>query len=336
MVMTSRDARDGYPVSREPSRKMLGTTAHASAGVSPPGYLSKVPSGETQVDRASRGDISVPSVGSWTSEAADRSRGGGAVIAGVSISVVIPTLNEAGNLPYVLPRIPDSVDELIIVDGNSTDGTVEVARQLWPDVRIVNQTGRGKGNALRAGFDVARGDIIVMLDADGSTDPREIPVYVGALLSGGDFVKGSRFLQGGGTTDMSLLRASGNLAFVWMVRALFGGKYSDLCYGYSAFWREAIKELDLDADGFEIETLMNIRALSAGLRVVEVASFETPRIIGESRLQTWPDGWRVLKTIVRESVKPARRAVNRGWGQRFASGEQLQIVRSGEPVASAS
>ncbi|HLT17853.1 MAG TPA: glycosyltransferase family 2 protein [Thermomicrobiales bacterium] len=216
------------------------------------------------------------------------------------VSVVIPALNEAENLPHVLPRIPPGVHEVILVDGNSTDGTPDIARQLLPSIRIVQQKGRGKGDALCTGFAAATGDAIVMLDADGSTDPAEIPRFIGTLLAGADYAKGSRFLHGGGTSDMPLYRKLGNWSFVMAVRAFFGGRYSDLCYGYNAFWKSAIQRLQLDGEGFEIETMMNVRALRAGLRVVEVPSFEDKRIYGSSRLRTIPDGWRVLKTIWRE------------------------------------
>ncbi len=217
-----------------------------------------------------------------------------------TISVIIPALNEADNLPHVLPRIPTWIDEVLLVDGHSKDDTVMVAKRLWPEIRVVMQEGRGKGAALRSGFAAATGDIIVMLDADGSTDPAEIPVFVGALLAGADFVKGSRFLQGGGTADMPLYRKLGNWGFVMAVRVLFGGSYSDLCYGYNAFWRRVLPHLDLDGDGFEIETIMNVRALCTGCKVAEVPSFEAVRVYGTGRLRTIPDGWRVLKAIVRE------------------------------------
>jgi glycosyltransferase involved in cell wall biosynthesis len=216
------------------------------------------------------------------------------------VSVVIPTLNEAQNLPHVLPRIPHWVHEVIIVDGHSKDRTVEVARALYPAVRIVMQQGKGKGDALRAGFHAATGDIIVMLDADGSMSVTELPHFVGALFAGADFVKGSRFLQGGGTDDMEFYRKAGNWGLTLLVRLLFGGRFSDLCYGYNAFWKRVVPQLELDADGFEIETMMNVRALRAGLRIAEVPSFESNRIHGISNLQTIPDGWRVLKTIFRE------------------------------------
>lgn len=221
----------------------------------------------------------------------------------VTVSVVIPALNEAKNLPFVLPRIPPEVHEIILVDGFSTDDTVQVARALLPPVRIVHQQGPGKGAALRTGFAAATGEIIVMLDADGSTDPAEMPAFIGTLRAGADFAKGSRFLQGGGTLDMPFYRKFGNWGFVMLVRLLFGGHYSDLCYGYNAFWARVLPLLELDGNGFEIETMMNIRALVAGLKVAEVASFESLRMYGDGRLKTIPDGWRVLKTILRERFK---------------------------------
>jgi len=225
------------------------------------------------------------------------------------VSIVIPALNEEPNLPFVLPKIGHWVDEVILVDGRSTDRTLEMARALYPGIRIVHQADKGKGAALRAGFRAATGDIIVMLDADGSTDPGEMAAFVGALVAGAEFVKGTRFAQGAGTADMSPLRKLGNRAFVLLVRLLFGGRFSDLCYGYMAFWKRVLPSLDLDSNGFEIETQLSIQALRAGLKIVEVPSFEHKRIHGKSNLRTLPDGWRVLKTILHERVKRNRRQV---------------------------
>ncbi len=216
------------------------------------------------------------------------------------VSVIIPTLNEARNLPLVLERIPDWIDEVIIVDGLSSDDTVEVARRCLPDVRVVFEKVAGKGAALRAGFHAAEGDIVVMLDADGSTDPREIPRFVGALLGGADIAVGSRFMQGGGTTDMEVSRKAGNWVLTRLVRMGFGSRFSDLCYGYAAFWSDILPLLDGEYTGFEVETLLHIRALRATLEIVEVPSFESPRRFGQSNLRTIRDGTRVLRSITTE------------------------------------
>jgi len=217
------------------------------------------------------------------------------------VSVVIPALNEAENLPHVLPYLPEWVDEVILVDGGSNDGTIEVARQLWPSIRVLHQSGRGKGNALQEGFIAAIGDIIVMLDADGSTNPSEIPAFVALLAAGADYVKGSRFLQGGGSEDITPIRRLGNWGLLTLVKLFFKRcHYSDLCYGYNAFWSYHVPRLVSEADGFEIETALNLRALKWGLNVAEIPSFEARRVNGESKLRAVPDGIRILKTIFKE------------------------------------
>ena len=217
------------------------------------------------------------------------------------VSVVMPTLNEAENLPHVLTALPEEY-ELVIVDGGSEDSTTAVAAHLRPSARIVRQNGRGKGNALLCGFAAARGEIIVMLDADGSAMPEEIPRFVQVLLNGADLAKGSRFLQRGGSEDITPIRRMGNRFLSTLVNLLFGTRYTDLCYGYNAFWARCLPQLLLDCDGFEVETLLNIRACKASLCVVEVPSFERPRINGASKLHPVRDGLRILRTILRERV----------------------------------
>lgn len=219
-----------------------------------------------------------------------------------SVSVVIPTLNEAMNLPWVLRRMPSYVDEVVIVDGRSLDGTVDVARALRLDVVVVAEPRPGKGNAVRAGFAAASGDIIVMLDGDGSMDPQEIGWLVTPLQHEYDFVKGSRYVTGGGSDDLTLLRSGGNRMLTWLANAVLHSDYSDLCYGYIALRRECVDILELESDGFEIETELIVRASRAGLRIAEVPSHELSRISGQSNLHTFRDGWRVLRTLARERV----------------------------------
>src|SRR5215472_2444878 len=193
------------------------------------------------------------------------------------ISVVIPALNEARNLPHVFKRMPPDIYEVVLVDGDSVDDTVETARRLWPDIRIVKQTRTGKGNALACGFAAASGDIIAMIDADGSADPGEIPQFVAALSGGAEFAKGSRYAPGGASDDITMLRSAGNRILTTVFNFCYRKKYSDLCYGYNVFWRRCIPELGLDPapadggrrwfDGFEVETVNHVRVALAGLAV---------------------------------------------------------------------
>ena len=217
-----------------------------------------------------------------------------------SVSVVVPAKNEARNLEHVFGTIPDWVHEIVLVDGHSVDDTVATARQLCPEVTIVHQKGRGKGDALQAGFAAAKGEIIVMMDADGSTDGGEIPRFVAALVTGADFAKGSRFASGGGSDDITPSRHLGNKILSGLVNALFGTRYTDLCYGYNAFWAKHLDKLDLDCDGFEIETVMNVRAAKAGLAIQEIPSYEHLRLHGMSNLKVVRDGMRIAKFIARE------------------------------------
>jgi glycosyltransferase involved in cell wall biosynthesis len=230
------------------------------------------------------------------------------------VSVVIPALNEARNLSHVLSALPADLHEVILVDGHSVDDTIEVAQQYRPSIRIVRQTRKGKGNALACGFAKVTGDIVVMLDADGSADPAEIPSFVGALVAGAEFAKGTRFAHGGVSSDITVLRRVGNTALNSLVNLLYGTSYTDLCYGYNVFWADLLPVFDLPAihieglgdtdmvwgDGFEIETLINVRVAMAGAGIAEVGSAEKPRLYGRSNLNAFSDGLRVLRTIMAE------------------------------------
>ncbi|RZT86319.1 glycosyl transferase family 2 [Pseudonocardia sediminis] len=240
--------------------------------------------------------------------------------------MIVPTRNEARNLEVVLPAVAavrPAVHEVIVVDGNSKDGTVDTARRVLPDVRIVMQTRKGKGNAMACGFAAATGDVVVMFDADGSADPAEIPAFVQALIDGADFAKGSRFVRGGGSDDITLLRKGGNYGLNGVANALFGTRYTDLCYGYNAFWSDVLPLLDLPevdlppradgtmhwGDGFEIETVLNCRVAAAGLAITEVPSMERERMFGQTNLRTFADGTRVLRTLASERKRANRTAM---------------------------
>ncbi len=262
------------------------------------------------------------------------------------VSVVIPTYNEARNLPHVFSRLPADLHEVVVVDGRSVDDTIEVARTLRPDVRIVRQNRRGKGNAMACGFAAVTGDIVVMLDADGSADGQEIERFVAALTAGADFAKGTRFAGDGGSSDITGLRAWGNRWLNRIANVLFGTRYTDLCYGYNAFWTHCLPSLDLDAgtecgdvqrwgDGFEIETIINTRMAKAGMQITEVPSYEHPRLHGTSNLDTWRDGFRVLRALVVERCNGRGRAVLADVGRLFPRQSETLggTARIGTPAA---
>jgi glycosyltransferase involved in cell wall biosynthesis len=219
----------------------------------------------------------------------------------VRISIVIPAHNEARNLQYVLPHLPNWIHEVILVNDHSIDQTVEVARELLPTIRVVNtERGRGKGAALQTGFKAATGDIIVMMDADGSSNPKELPRFIQALQAGAYLAKGSRFIGDGGSDDITPLRRFGSLVLISITNRLFGMRFTDMFCGFNAFWKNCLDFFEIDCNGFEIEAQLHLRICKANLEIVEVPSYEHARIHGTSNFRTFKDGWRVLKMIVKE------------------------------------
>lgn len=254
---------------------------------------------------SANGSVATPAVTPPRALEAQRSRTARARLdrrfrtAGPTVSLVIPVRNEARNIAWVLEQIADEVDEIIVVDGASTDATLITALSYRPDIRVVPQEGMGKGSALRTGFLAATGDIVVMMDADGSMAPQEITHYIHFLANGYDFAKGSRFIGGGGSLDITPFRRLGNRFLLAVFNSLYDTDLTDLCYGFCAFHRRYLEHLALSATGFEIEAEMVVRAMQAGLRIAEVPSLEMPRRAGKSNLHAIRDGVRVLRTVVR-------------------------------------
>jgi glycosyltransferase involved in cell wall biosynthesis len=248
-----------------------------------------------------------------------------------TVSLVIPVRNEARNIAWVLEQVEDDVDEIILVDGNSTDATLITARSYRPDVKVVTQKGIGKGDALRTGFLAATCDLIVMMDADGSMAPQEIRHYIHFLDNGYDFVKGSRFVGGGGSLDITRFRRLGNGFLLTVFNTIYGTDLTDLCYGFCAFHRRYLDHLSLTASGFEIEAEMVVRAMQGGLRVAEVPSLEMPRRAGKSNLRAVRDGTRVLRTVLRGrrsrlSDQPLEIPAEHGTSKRLANASRPEVV----------
>ncbi len=237
-----------------------------------------------------------------------------------SVSVVIPAKNESQNISWVLSRLPNCVKEVIVVDGRSEDNTAAMVRSVCPTAKVIEHGNSGKGNAIATGLLAATCDVVVMLDADGSMDPAEILLYVGALCAGADVAKGSRTIAGGGSQDLSPVRRVGNRALRLLSNLGYHQSWSDLCYGYAAFWKDSLDHLGLVSlseprperqasklwrgpwygHGFEIEALLYCRAARSKLRIAEVFSHEYRRRSGESNLATWRDGGRVMFAILKE------------------------------------
>ena len=217
------------------------------------------------------------------------------------ITVLICTLNEAENLTHVLPKIPGWVDEILLVDGHSTDNTVAVAQKLRSEIKALQQPGRGKGNALRYGIQQASGEIVVTLDADGSTDPEELSRFIEPLLNGYDFAKGSRFLSE--RPALPWVRCLGNRFFICLTNVLFGTKYTDLCAGFNAFWRNILPKVDPDGNAYLDEPTLNIRIKKKGLKVKEVPQRDGGRICGKPNENFLPQGLRILRIIITERFR---------------------------------
>jgi len=223
-----------------------------------------------------------------------------------TISVVIPCKNEAENLPWVLPQLDEAVTQVVVVDSNCDDDTVAVARELRPDVVIVRATAPGKGRALRDGMLAATGAIIVTMDADGSNDPRELPAMLDALDAGAHFVKGSRYLPGGGSADSTPMRDFGARVICWVFNTVHRTSHTDLLYGYSAFRATERAVLLPSCDGFEVEAVINANAARGRLNVTEVPSVEAARRFGASNLHPVRDGFRITRAIVGGALSEGR------------------------------
>lgn len=220
-----------------------------------------------------------------------------------TVTVIIPTLNEESTIPSVILRLHElGYNDVLIVDGNSKDRTAQLAKNLGAEVIL--QRGAGKGTALRQAFnhDGIKGDMVVMMDADGSMNPEEIPFLIETLASGADVVKGSRFLSTGYSEDMSLFREIGNWFFLFLVNLFWSADYTDLCYGFAVFKNKTLKQLRtvLRSENFEIETEVFIKAKKMGFKVAEAPSVELRRRYGKSNLSCFRDGLRILKAIFLE------------------------------------
>lgn len=216
-----------------------------------------------------------------------------------SVTVLICTLNEEQSIADIMKRIPLWVDEVLLVDGRSADNTVEVAKRTRPDVRVLYQPSKGKGDALRCGIENATGEIVVTLDADRATDPEDVSMFIEPLLNAYDFAKGSRFLRKL-PRNKPWYRWMGNWLITITFDVLFLRRYTDLCSGYNAFWKKSVEGIRWPQDGFENEPFINCQIAKRKLNVIEIGHLDLGRIKGEVKESSWRQGFKAIKTILRE------------------------------------
>jgi glycosyltransferase involved in cell wall biosynthesis len=221
--------------------------------------------------------------------------------------VVIPAYNEEktiGNVIEETIQIMDSLGlpyEIIVVDDGSTDRTREVASRYKATV-LSNGRNRGKGYALRKGFQHTQGDIVVTIDADGSHKPKEIPDLINPLFNGADIVAGSRFL-GDGRNHTCKLHMLGNHLINTAIMVLTRKLITDSQTGLRAFKREFLQKIHLESYGYEIETEITVKSLKNGFKLKEVPISCEKRKYNISRLKILSDGFKILKTILKTSIK---------------------------------
>jgi glycosyltransferase involved in cell wall biosynthesis len=222
-----------------------------------------------------------------------------------TVSVIIPAYNEEKTIGNVIAEtisVMDSLDtpyEIIIVDDGSTDRTRQIATTYKATV-LSNGRNRGKGYAMRKGFQRAQGDIIVTIDADGAHNPKEIPDIITPLFNGTDIVAGSRFL-GRGEGSTTRLNHVGNFLINMTIMTLTGKHITDSQTGFRAFRKEFLQAIDLESHGYEIESEITIKGLKNGFTFQERPINCTRRKHNHSKLRILSDGTKIFKTILKAS-----------------------------------
>lgn len=220
----------------------------------------------------------------------------------MKISAVIPTLEEAGCIEKVLSEIPkDIVDEIIVVDGYSKDGTADIVRKLG--YKVLMQEGQGYGNAFIQGAKAAGGDVVVLMDADGSQDPKDIPKLIKKLNEGYDCVFASRYTIESHSEDDTFVRSFGNWLITLLVNVLFHIHTSDSLFLFIAIRKHVFLKLDLVSSGFDFCIEVLVKSYANKFKLSEIPSTEKKRYSGESKVRALLHGFKIIKAIFYWRIK---------------------------------
>lgn len=215
------------------------------------------------------------------------------------MTLISATWNEVEGTRAVLPKIDRAVvDEIIVVDGGSTDGTVEFCKSQG--YTVFQQKRRGYGAAIREAIEKSTGDLLIEFQPDGNSLPENVPAMVNKLKEGYDFVVGSRYIDGAKSYDDDMLTMIGNRIFTHLTNILFGSSYSDVLIGFRGFRRDAYSKLAMTADGLEWSIQMPIQFRKKRMRVADIPADEPKRIGGVRKMKPFKTGWRILKTLIKE------------------------------------
>lgn len=220
-------------------------------------------------------------------------------------SLIILTYNEIEGVKSLFERIPlNKVDEAFVIDGGSTDGTIEFFEKKG--IRVIRQKIHGRGEAFRIGMREATGDYIIFFGPDGNETPEDILLLMNKIEEGNDMVIASRFMIGGRRDDSEHLipyRGFGNRLFTLFANIIFGGNYTDTINGFRAIRKDKLERLHIDAQGFGIEYQISMRAMKLKYKVAEFPTYESDRIGGKSSCRTLNAGFYVLYLLIREIIK---------------------------------
>ncbi len=216
-------------------------------------------------------------------------------------TLIIPALNEEGCIGKTIREIPrDCVDEIIVVDGHSADNTINEAKSvLDPNDKVIEQKREKFGGAIYDGLDLATGNVVMIMDADGSHNPNDIPKLL-SKFSENTVVMASRYAPGGRSDDDTFVRWFGNWLFTKLIRIVHGIKITDSLYFFFAISKENFKKLNLKSQGFAICIEFLVKAKRNGLKIIEIPAIERPRLAGESKVNAFQDGLKILRAILRK------------------------------------